>query len=75
MFTLLIKVSEEEKDLISNYARQNNVSISKIMKDAILEKIEDEFDLRVGMEALKEFEKDPTTYTIEEVAQEMGIKF
>ena len=74
MSALSIRVSEKEKELISNYAKLNNVSISKIIKDTLLEKIEEEFDLKLYEESYQEYLDDPVTYSLEEVADELGIK-
>lgn len=40
-----LRVSNEESKLIHEYTEINNLSLSKFVRDAILEKIEDDFNL------------------------------
>ena len=42
-------------------------------KKALLEKIEDEFDLKVGQKALAEYEQDPVTYSVAEMRAKYGL--
>ncbi len=44
-----------------------------MVKSAILDKLEDEYDIKVGQEAYEEYLKDPVTYTHEEVLNELGL--
>ena len=43
------------------------------LKKALLEKIENDFDLRVGQEALKEYKQDPVTYSVAEMRAKYGL--
>ncbi len=61
-----IRLTDEEKKLTQAYARIHGISVGEAMKQALFEKIEDEFDIADLELALKDFEKDPTTYTVEE---------
>ncbi len=51
----LIKLSNEEKEIIEQYAKSHNISISEAFKNALFEKIEDEYDEAVGIVACKEY--------------------
>ncbi len=73
MTALSIRLNEEEKNLISLYAKSNNKSISQVVKNAILEKIEDEFDLMELNEAIEKYKKDPISYSSDEVWDILGI--
>lgn len=68
-----IRLNPEEEKLIKSYAKLNGLSLSEVMRKAILEKIEDEYDLAVAEKALKEFKKDPVTYTHEEIGEMLGL--
>ena len=54
-------------DFIKAYAVINNMSLSYMIRNAILEKIEDEYDLKCYKKAMHEYKKNPKTYTIEEI--------
>ena len=68
-----VRLSEKEDILIRNYARLNNISVSELFRRAVLEKIEDEIDLRAYEKAMAEYKKNPVTYTLDEVAKELGL--
>ena len=68
-----VRMSKEEEELIRAYCKLHGLSISDAFKRALLEKIEDEYDIKCAEKALKEFEKDPTTYTFEEVKKMLNL--
>ena len=55
------------------YAKINNISLSDLIRNAVLEKIEDEYDLECYNKAIEEYRKNPKTYTMEEVKKELGL--
>ena len=69
-----VRLSEKEDLLIRNYARLNNISVSELFRRAVLEKIEDEIDLKAYEKAMEEYKKNPVTYTHEEVAKMLGLE-
>ena len=68
-----IRMTQEEKELASAYAKISGLSLSEAIKRAYFEKIEDEYDIALADAALREFEKDPTVYTLDEVKKMFGI--
>ena len=68
-----IRMTEEEKQLEDAYARLNGISLSEAIKRAYFQKIEDEYDIALADAALKEYEKNPKTYTLEELMKELGL--
>lgn len=73
MSTRTIRFKEEEEKAIEDYSAFMGQSFSEVVRNAILEKLEDEYDIRVGEEAYEEYLKDPVTYTPEEVRNELGL--
>ena len=72
--TISVHVSDDQKDLIANYASSRGLSVSEAMRIAILERIEDEHDIAVAKKVLAEWERDgKKTYTLEEVGRELGF--
>lgn len=68
-----IRLNEEDEKIIKTYAELNNLSLSDCFRNAVLEKIEEEYDLKSLKEAIEEYRKNPKTYTIEEAKRELGL--
>ena len=71
--TISVRLSDKDTELVKAYAEMNNISLSDLVRNAVLEKIEDEYDLKVYYEAMEEYKKNPKTYTHEEVKEMMRI--
>lgn len=69
-----IRFTDEEKRLFDSYAKMHNISLGEALKNALLEKIEDEYDIAVYKKAKKEFDRNPKTYTIDEIEEMYGLK-
>ena len=50
-----IRLTEEERLLAESYAKLHSFSLSEAFKTALFEKIEDEYDIRIGQEAYDEY--------------------
>ena len=72
--TISIRLNEEDAKLIKSYAKINKTTIQEFVRKAVLEKIEDEYDLECYYKAKKEFDENPKTYTLEEVKKELGLQ-
>ena len=68
-----IRMTEEEKKLAETYAKLNGTTLSESIKKAYIEKIEDEYDVALAKEALKEYEKNPKTYSLKEMKELLGL--
>lgn len=72
--TISVRLSEADTELIKSYAELNNISISELVRQAVIEKIEDEIDLKLFDEAMDDFKKNPKTYTLDEAEKELGLR-
>ena len=72
--SLSVRLKSEEVELIKRYAELKGLSISDLVRQSILGRIEDEFDLQLYEKALSDFRKNPVTYSLEEIEQELGLK-
>ena len=70
---ILVKMNKEEKQVASAYAKRAGMSLNKAIKKAFFEKIEDEYDIAIADAALREYEKNPKTYTLQELTRELNI--
>lgn len=71
--TISVRLSDKDTELIRAYAEMNNISLSELIRNAVIEKIEDEYDLECYKKAVEEYKKNPKTYTLEEVKKELGL--
>ena len=55
-----LRVPERELDIFKAYAKHNNTTLSEIIRVAMLEKIEDEYDLKV----FEEYETEKQAETL-----------
>lgn len=73
MEEIKISLTEEGKDLINKYSKIKNISQKEFIKQAIIEKIEDEEDKKSLSTRKKEYEKDKTTYSHNEMKILLGL--
>ena len=71
--TLSIYFNEEDARLLESYCAFHGLSASEAVKQAIIERIEDEYDEAMAEKAIREFEKNPKTIPFEEVKKRLGI--
>ena len=71
--TVSVRINEKDEKLIRAYAELNNISLSELIRNAIMETIEDEYDLECFKKALEEYKNNPKTYTLEEVKKGLGL--
>lgn len=71
---LALRTKPEEENVIRAYAELHGMTVSEFLRKSALEKIEDEFDLKLYHEAMEEFKEDPITYSLDEVEKMLGIE-
>lgn len=67
MHTLIIELSDEETELLNQYCKAKNISKSVAIKNALFEKIEDEYDIKLFDKEYAKHLKNPKTYSIKDV--------
>ena len=72
--SISLRLNEEDMLLIKNYATLHHISVSDLFRQAVMEKIEDEYDLQCYEKAIESYKSDMTTYTLDEVESELGLK-
>ena len=72
--SITIRTNSTEPELIKKFANFYGMTVSEFIKTTVFQHIEDEYDIKCAEEALKEYEEDPTTYTLDEVSEHLGIK-
>lgn len=71
MATMTLRINDQDGDLIKNYIKLHGLTISDFARQAMLEKIEDDYDLQVLRQAMAE--DDGTRIPIEDLFEEFGI--
>ena len=74
IMAISLRLSNEESILVKSYAALHGLSVSDLFRQAVMEKIEDEYDLNAFEKAMASFKQDGTTYTLDEVEKELGLK-
>lgn len=73
MSFITLRATQEEKELIQQTAQLEGKSVSEYIKAVVLEKIENDYDLKVGINALHEYEKDPETFSLSEIKEKYDL--
>ena len=69
-----IRLTEDEKDLATSYAKLHSLSLGEAFKKALFEKIEDEYDLTVAEQAYDEYVRDgKKSRPIEDLFRELDV--
>ena len=64
--TISLRLSNEDFLLIKKYAELKKMSVSELVRQSVME--------RIDQKAMENFRKDPTTYSLDEVERELGLK-
>lgn len=72
--TISLRLNDEDTVLFKKYAKLNGITVSELLRQSVIERIEDEYDLNAYKEAMAEFKKNPVTYSLDEVEKELGLK-
>lgn len=70
MSVISLRLNEQEEELFKSYSIHTGKTLSDLFKTALAEKIEDQLDYDIAVEAKKEFEKNPVTYSIDDLIAE-----
>jgi uncharacterized protein (DUF1778 family) len=72
--TISLRLNDADTMLIKKYAEMNGMSVSELVRQSVLERIEDEFDLKAYETALAEYRANPATYTMDDMEKELGLR-
>lgn len=71
--TISLRLNDDDTRVIKAYADMHGMSVSELMRESVLERIEDEFDLKAYESAMAEYKANPVTYSLEDVARELDL--
>ena len=71
--TISLRLSEQDAALFKKYAEIKNITVSELVRQAVMERIEDELDLQAFEKAMEEHKENPITYSHHEVRQMLEL--
>lgn len=71
--TISLRLSDEDSMLFKKYAEMNGMSVSDLIRQSVLERIQDEYDLGVYNKAIAAYRENPITYSHEEVRKMLEL--
>ena len=72
--TISLRLNDEDTMLIKKYAELNKISVSDLIRQTVLERIEDEYDLDLFEKAMSEYKNNPVTYSLDDAERELGLR-
>ena len=73
IMSISVRLTAQDEKLFRSYAKSNNISLSELFRKAVLEKIEDEYDLEIYRQSLEEYNKNPVSYSHSEVCKMLAL--
>lgn len=68
-----LRLTDDETRLFKKFADMKKISVSELIRQTVIERIEDEIDLTTYEKALAEHKNNPVTYSLDEVEKELGL--
>lgn len=68
---ITLNLSDEDSLLIKKYAEMNKLSVSDLIRQTVMERIENEYDLDAFEKALAEHRENPVSYSLDDVEREL----
>ncbi len=72
--TISLRLKNEDATLFKRYAEMNGITISELVRQSVIERIEDEHDLGAYEKAIAEYRANPKTYSLDDVEEELGLR-
>ena len=70
--TATIRMEDYEKKALTEFAEFNGMTFSDWARQTLCDAYEDFMDVQIAVKALEEYDKDPVSYSAEEVAKMLG---
>lgn len=72
MGTISLRLSDKDDKLIRKYAELNNIDLSSLVREAVIEKIEEDYDL-ILFDKVWEMEKGKERVSHADLKRELGL--
>jgi len=71
MTAISLRIDSQEEKLIKEYAKSKNITVSALFRNSVLEKIEDDIDLGLYQQAMKEHKENSQSISFEDMLKEL----
>ena len=71
--TISLRLNNEDTELVKSYANMHGLTVSEFVRKSIMERIEDELDLKAYNEAMEKYKENPVSYSLEEIEKEHDL--
>lgn len=71
--TISLRLSDSDSEIIKAYADMHGMTVSGLIRESVLERIENEHDLKVYEEAMAEYRANPVAYDFMDVCKELDL--
>lgn len=73
MNILTLRINDDDNKLVRDYAQANNITISDLIRDSVLEKIENDIDVKLYNQAMKDHLENPQDISFDEMMTELSF--
>lgn len=73
MNIITLRTNDNYNKFVRDYAKANNITISDLIRDSFLERIEDDIDLKLYNQAMKNHKENPQDISFDEMMTELGF--
>lgn len=73
MNIITLRINDNDNKLVRDYAKANNITISDLIRDSVLERIENDIDLKLYNQAMKNHKENPQDISFDEMMTELGF--
>ena len=73
MATVSVRLNQEEETFFKRYAVLSGKSLSTLLKEALAQSIEDEYDLNIYKKAFEDYQQDSETISHVDFKKELGF--
>ena len=73
MVEVTVTFTEGAVELMRGFAAEKGITLLEYVKQAVLDRLEDDEDIRDADAAYAEYLKNPVTYSLEEIEAELGL--
>ena len=73
MNVITLRINDDDNKLVRDYAKANNITISDLIRDSVLERIEDDIDLKLYNQAMKDYRENSQDISFDEMMTELGF--
>ena len=70
---ITLRINDNDNKLFRDYAKANSITISDLVRNSVLEKIEDDIDLQLYNLEMKEHQENPQDISFDEMITELGF--